>query len=219
MTVSLMFDRPQSNDVPATERQQLPGELGRSLARPWRPRQAPFAASFVASASSMLEYDVMTVRMLLKSWAMPPASVPIASIFCDCRSCSSRSFRSVRSVKTAIEPVLCPLASVSGADAMSMSIGVPSCRVDRTSTSFPYPLFSVARSRERASGESRAPERDSSDRAPRPLSSQTGSPLRDSTVSRTSLRRPRRLPGVPRRTATAILPLRMKRHVQTRAGP
>ena len=34
----------------------------------------------------------MTARMLLKSWAMPPASVPMASIFRACWSCSS-SFR------------------------------------------------------------------------------------------------------------------------------
>ena len=34
---------------------------------------------------------MMTVRMLLKSCAMPPASRPIASIFCDCRSSASRS--------------------------------------------------------------------------------------------------------------------------------
>ena len=31
----------------------------------------------------------MMVRMLLKSCATPPASWPMASIFCDCRNCSS----------------------------------------------------------------------------------------------------------------------------------
>ena len=31
----------------------------------------------------------MTVRMLLKSCATPPASWPMASIFCDWRNCSS----------------------------------------------------------------------------------------------------------------------------------
>ncbi|TVM27282.1 Na(+)/H(+) antiporter subunit B [Oceanidesulfovibrio marinus] len=30
---------------------------------------------------------MMDVRMLLKSWAMPPANAPMASIFCDCSSC------------------------------------------------------------------------------------------------------------------------------------
>ena len=34
---------------------------------------------------------MMAVSRLLKSWATPPASRPIASIFCACRSCSSRS--------------------------------------------------------------------------------------------------------------------------------
>ena len=33
-------------------------------------------------------------RMLLKSWAMPPASVPTASMRCDCRSWASRACRS-----------------------------------------------------------------------------------------------------------------------------
>src|SRR5882672_3429825 len=39
---------------------------------------------------------MMAVSRLLKSWAMPPASRPIASIFCDCRSCSSVCALSVR---------------------------------------------------------------------------------------------------------------------------
>ncbi len=39
----------------------------------------------------------MPVNRLLKSWAIPPARTPIASIFCDCRSCSSRFLRSVMS--------------------------------------------------------------------------------------------------------------------------
>ena len=37
-----------------------------------------------------LPRPMMTVRMLLKSWATPPARVPMASIFCAWRSCSSR---------------------------------------------------------------------------------------------------------------------------------
>ena len=41
----------------------------------------------------------MTVSRLLKSWAIPPASRPIASIFCDWRSCSSTCLRSVMSVE------------------------------------------------------------------------------------------------------------------------
>ena len=33
---------------------------------------------------------IITCNILLKSWATPPASCPTASIFCACRSCSSR---------------------------------------------------------------------------------------------------------------------------------
>ena len=43
------------------------------------------------------EYPEITIRRLLKSCAMPPASRPIASIFCDCRSCCSSARRSVTS--------------------------------------------------------------------------------------------------------------------------
>ena len=37
----------------------------------------------------LLECPMIALRMLLKSWAMPLASVPIASIFCRCSSCCS----------------------------------------------------------------------------------------------------------------------------------
>ena len=37
---------------------------------------------------------MITMSRLLKSWAMPPASRPTASIFCDWRSCSSSRRRS-----------------------------------------------------------------------------------------------------------------------------
>ena len=40
---------------------------------------------------------VIAASKLLKSWAMPPVSLPIASIFCDCRSCSSAASLAVRS--------------------------------------------------------------------------------------------------------------------------
>ena len=36
----------------------------------------------------------MTCRRLLKSWATPPVSLPIASIFWACRSASSATARS-----------------------------------------------------------------------------------------------------------------------------
>src|SRR6266513_245019 len=53
--------------------------------------------------------SLITVRRLLKSWAIPPASRPTASIFCDCRNCSSRLRRSVRSIDTRIGPLRAPL--------------------------------------------------------------------------------------------------------------
>ena len=41
----------------------------------------------------------MTDKRLLKSWATPPARLPMASIFCDWRSCSSlRRSASVRAL-------------------------------------------------------------------------------------------------------------------------
>src|SRR5581483_11665748 len=46
---------------------------------------------------------MMLIRMLLKSCATPPASCPIASSFCDWRSCASSARRSVTSrTKTAV---------------------------------------------------------------------------------------------------------------------
>src|ERR1700719_2658106 len=50
---------------------------------------------------------MITPSKLLKSCAIPPESLPMASIFCDCRSCCSRPRRSVMSsTKTSskIEP-------------------------------------------------------------------------------------------------------------------
>ena len=52
---------------------------------------------------------VMTASILLKSWAMPPASWPIDSIFCICRTCCSAESRS------AMEACRAALASASSA--------------------------------------------------------------------------------------------------------
>jgi len=79
-----------SEHLPAAERQQLPREL-----RGPKPRVpdflgvlAPRSPGGVLCSSSWVE-PRMAVSRLLKSWAMPPASCPTASIFCDWRSCSS----------------------------------------------------------------------------------------------------------------------------------
>ena len=44
--------------------------------------------------SANSEKPMMAARTLLKSWAIPPASVPTASIFCAWRSCCSTLLRS-----------------------------------------------------------------------------------------------------------------------------
>jgi len=54
------------------------------------------------------------MRILLKSWAIPPARVPMASIFCDCRNCSSNFTRSVTSLATAYSPTTSSLLSLAG---------------------------------------------------------------------------------------------------------
>ena len=83
----------------AAEQQQLPGQLRRPLAGVADGDQIGVAALVrrrrrpAASLTQLL----MTVSRLLKSWAMPPASCPMACIFCDWRSCSSSRFRSVMS--------------------------------------------------------------------------------------------------------------------------
>src|SRR5882672_1851198 len=52
----------------------------------YRRKALPSAECWYASSP----YPRIAPRMLLKSWAIPPASVPIASIFCDCLSCAWR---------------------------------------------------------------------------------------------------------------------------------
>ena len=64
-------------------------DLGRLAAR-------RIVAARAASAAGR-PTPMMLMRMLLKSCATPPASRPIASSFCDCRSCSSSARRSVMS--------------------------------------------------------------------------------------------------------------------------
>ena len=87
------------DDLAAAEREQLAGEIRRALGR-----QRDLLRGFLARPRSgcrvMPSREVwpwMTVRMLLKSCAMPPASCPTDSIFCACRNCASRFCRSVMS--------------------------------------------------------------------------------------------------------------------------
>ena len=81
----------------------------RANARNWRVSVAPrcpasmissswcFTSGSATSLSSMFPTPRMTARMLLKSWAMPPDSRPIASSFCSWRTSFSICRRAVRS--------------------------------------------------------------------------------------------------------------------------
>src|ERR1017187_8891869 len=79
----------------------------------------------------------MAVRMLLKSWATPPASRPTASTFCACRICSCRAFCSVMSSLIAMKCPISPWSSATGAIVMRSVKRVPSLR---RLTSPPYSL-------------------------------------------------------------------------------
>ena len=78
-------------DLLAAEGQELArqggGPVRRAVGSP--PRRARVSGPPGCSRAAARCSRVMTVRRLLKSWAMPPASRPTASIFCDWRSCSS----------------------------------------------------------------------------------------------------------------------------------
>ena len=78
-------------------RRENASSLWVSCAARWPPiRALRSGRSSAASAhlrSAMSRLPMMTVSRLLKSWAMPPVSCPIASIFCDWRSVSSAAAR------------------------------------------------------------------------------------------------------------------------------
>src|SRR3989442_8412772 len=75
---------------------------------------AQWGCSTGSERSTSSLYPLITVRRLLKSWAMPPASCPIASIFWDWRNCASRLLRSVMSVAIAQIAYTFPSVSRSG---------------------------------------------------------------------------------------------------------
>ena len=52
-----------------------------------------------ASSRASSVYPRMTERRLLKSWAMPPASIPTVSIFCICTTLASSRFCSEMSIQ------------------------------------------------------------------------------------------------------------------------
>ena len=75
-------------------------------------------------------WPMITARRLLKSWAIPPARRPTASIFCACRSWASRRLRSEVSSRMASVPIVVPAASRSRASEKRHSTQRPSPRQD-----------------------------------------------------------------------------------------
>ena len=76
---------------------------------------------------------MMAMSMLLKSWAIPPASRPMASIFCAWRSCCSSVAFSVMSKNATTAPATTP-SSTTGWDQYSTRMLFPSLR-QKTSSS------------------------------------------------------------------------------------
>ena len=74
---------------------------------------------------------MIAVSRLLKSWAMPPASRPIASIFWAWRSCASSRRRSVTSRKLQTRPTLSPPRAAAASSAQSGRRGRRGCRSSR----------------------------------------------------------------------------------------
>ena len=97
----------------------------RLKAKSCRVRATARSPAFLASRSSSLARSssgslamansvqhMITESRLLKSCAMPPARLPMASSFCDTRSCCSRLSRSVTSTCSAWRHTRWPLASL-----------------------------------------------------------------------------------------------------------
>ncbi|MNT72905.1 hypothetical protein D3C72_2115480 [compost metagenome] len=61
-------------------------------------RSAKLGSAGLACSSRWSDDSRMAVNTLLKSWAMPPASVPTAFIFCVCAIWVSSAFCSVTSI-------------------------------------------------------------------------------------------------------------------------
>jgi hypothetical protein len=78
------------------------------------------------SARSSSEYPLMMLSRLLKSWAIPPARWPTASIFWAWRNCSSSRRYPVMSRWLATKWVTAPRSSATGAIRIEFQNGVPS---------------------------------------------------------------------------------------------
>ena len=87
-------DEPRLQHLLAAEREQLARQRrGRACAAPadLLRRRSRRGSAVRGLAAAARRSPGSTVSRLLKSWAMPPASRPTASIFCAWRSCASRS--------------------------------------------------------------------------------------------------------------------------------
>ena len=82
----------------------------RSAARRISSMSSRFGSSGPSCSATMSPYPRMAVSRLLKSWATPPASRPIASILTECRNCASREIRSVMSVMNPSRAIVSPPA-------------------------------------------------------------------------------------------------------------
>ena len=97
------------------------------------------------------EFARMMVSRLLKSWAIPPVSWPIASIFWDWRSCSSRARRSVMSSAIVSKHSIRPLPRRTARPESRTRMRPPSFRFHATSAPrIASPLSNRARMRSRS---------------------------------------------------------------------
>ena len=96
----VQVEDPRLQDLAPAEGQQLPGEGGRAVGgvADLASCGAPPASPAARSRRSSSLYPMITLSRLLKSWATPPASWPMASIFCDWRSWPS-SFSSAAAAR------------------------------------------------------------------------------------------------------------------------
>ena len=78
------------------------------------------------SSSTISVKPMIAARMLLKSWAMPPARVPMASIFWAWRRCSSMRFCSVISLLISRRAIGFPSLSRRNARLLATVIFLPS---------------------------------------------------------------------------------------------
>ena len=117
--------------------------VARSVACATASRCACTGASSGRCSRARSMWPPIAVRMLLKSCAIPPASVPMASSFCERRTCSSRSRRAVMSLTAKSQ--CSSVAIVRASTVTSASPVVPSLRTNGDSVAG-FPTCARARS-------------------------------------------------------------------------